>query len=314
MITPKYTFLLPAFKAKFFAEALESIKNQTYTDFICIVSDDCSPENLKAIYDEVVGLDSRFTFRRNPENMGSKSLVSHWNMLVDMCETEFLIMASDDDVYEPNFLEEIDKLTVKYPEVDLFRGRVKSIDEDGELLIHDACYPEYMDQAHFFRMNIVSNFITCESCYCYKTKRLNEQGRYVDFPIAWFSDDATHIMMAKNGCVSTNKPIFGFRQSNLSISNTFDNVVDARKKVEASMLFYQWICNEKEKINNNEEKKLKHIALLHYKDRVVRNVINNLQKCERKDFLFLVKQCCHELGLSLPIMYYYWWRNHRWII
>ena len=29
----KYTFLLPAYKAKYLKEALDSIKNQTYTDF-----------------------------------------------------------------------------------------------------------------------------------------------------------------------------------------------------------------------------------------------------------------------------------------
>ena len=95
----KYTFLLPAYKPQFLEEALLSIKNQTYTDFCVIVSDDCSPFELKPIYDKVCAGDSRFSYRRNEENMGGKSLVSHWNLLVEMCETEWLIMASDDDVY-----------------------------------------------------------------------------------------------------------------------------------------------------------------------------------------------------------------------
>ena len=109
---PKYTFLLPAYKGRFLNEMLRSIQGQTYTDFKVIISDDCSPENLKIICEPYLQ-DSRFTYRCNQENMGSKSLVSHWNLLVDMCDTEYLIMASDDDVYEPQFLEEIDKLTVK---------------------------------------------------------------------------------------------------------------------------------------------------------------------------------------------------------
>ena len=137
---PRYTFLLPAFKAAYFREALESIKNQTYRDFKVIVSDDCSPEGeqLHQIYEAVVMNDNpnnreqhtsscqklselslipdaRFTFRRNAENMGSKSLVSHWNLLVDLCDTDYLIMASDDDIYEPTFLEEINALVEKYP-------------------------------------------------------------------------------------------------------------------------------------------------------------------------------------------------------
>ena len=104
MISTKYTFLLPAYKVTFFEKALFSIKNQTFKNFKVIVSDDCSPENLRSVYDRVVGDDTRFVYRRNEVNIGSKSLVSHWNLLVDMCDTEFLIMASDDDVYDLNFL------------------------------------------------------------------------------------------------------------------------------------------------------------------------------------------------------------------
>ena len=107
----KYTFLLPAYKAKYFEKVLLSIKNQNYKDFNLIVSDDCSPADIKSIYDRIVGDDSRFVYRRNDVNMGGKSLVSHWNLLVDLCNTEFFIMASDDDIYEPIFLDEIDKLS-----------------------------------------------------------------------------------------------------------------------------------------------------------------------------------------------------------
>lgn len=59
--------------------------------------------------------------------MGGKSLVSHWNLLIDMCDTEYLIMVSDDDVYDSRFLEEMDKLVTRYPMVDLFRSRVRGI-------------------------------------------------------------------------------------------------------------------------------------------------------------------------------------------
>ena len=51
----KYTFLLPAFKPAFFEEALRSIKSQTYSDFKVLVSDDCSPHDLKFIYNKVCG-------------------------------------------------------------------------------------------------------------------------------------------------------------------------------------------------------------------------------------------------------------------
>ena len=51
----KYTFLLPAYKPNFLEEALRSIKDQTYSDFKVLVSDDCSPHDLKSIYNKVCG-------------------------------------------------------------------------------------------------------------------------------------------------------------------------------------------------------------------------------------------------------------------
>lgn len=49
----KYTFLVPAYKAEFFEDALLSMARQTYKNYKIIVSDDCSPENLKGIYNKV---------------------------------------------------------------------------------------------------------------------------------------------------------------------------------------------------------------------------------------------------------------------
>ena len=138
----KYTFLLPAYKGRFLDEMLRSIQGQTHTDFKVIISDDCSPEDLRSICEPYLA-DSRFTYRRNEENMGGKSLVAHWNLLVSMCDTEFLILASDDDVYEPQFLEEIDRLTLKYPDADLFRARIRIVDENRKKLQTDIEFNEF---------------------------------------------------------------------------------------------------------------------------------------------------------------------------
>ena len=182
MNNTKYTFLLPAYKARFFEEALLSIKNQTYTDFKVIVSDDCSPEDLKSIYDKVCADDPRFTFRRNEENMGSKSLVSHWNMLVDICDTEWFIMAGDDDVYERAFLEEMDKLQVKYPNVDLLHARVNLIDKNGDVVRMDALYEEYVEQIAFISQFNYYRHIECIGNPIFRRVSVNIINGFPDFP------------------------------------------------------------------------------------------------------------------------------------
>ena len=103
----KYTFLIPAYKAEFLHEALSSIQNQTYKNFSVIISNDKSPQDLQSIIFPFLS-DERFSYRENTTNMGRNNLVSHWNLLVDLCNTEYLIMGSDDDVYDVHFLEEIE--------------------------------------------------------------------------------------------------------------------------------------------------------------------------------------------------------------
>lgn len=236
----KYTFLLPAYKPDFFEEALRSIKSQTFSDFKVLVSDDCSPHDLKLIFDKVCGDDERFNYRRNKENMGGKSLVSHWNLLVDMCDTEYLILASDDDVYEPTFLEEVDKLARKYPEVDLIRARVKLINEKGELLEKEAIYEEKLSELEFISQLYGNHYIKCIANFVFKTKPLVQEGGFVDFPLAWHSDSATAIMMSRNGVANTRDEQFSFRSSEINISYGKNSKRSSYGKIKATMLYDVW--------------------------------------------------------------------------
>ena len=68
----KYSFVLPAYKAHYLKEAIESILNQTYTDFELVVVDDASPQNLSAIVGQFN--DPRLKFYTNKENIGGKVL------------------------------------------------------------------------------------------------------------------------------------------------------------------------------------------------------------------------------------------------
>lgn len=239
----KYTFLLPAYKGRFLDEMLHSIQNQTYTDFKIIISDDCSPENLKNICEPYLQ-DSRFTFRKNGTNMGGEDLVAHWNLLINMCYTEYLIMASDDDVYAPTFLEEIDKLTKSYPNCNLFHARAHCIDANGEIFKDDALYEEYVNQLDYLEQVDYYNHIECMANYVFRTQPLKESGGFVDFPLAWGSDMATCNVLARNGVTNTKNILFYFRMSGLNISSQpISNKAITRKKFEACCLYDDFMTN-----------------------------------------------------------------------
>lgn len=303
----KYTFLLPAFKGRFLDEMLRSIQGQTYRDFKVIISDDCSPEDLRSICEPYLA-DPRFTYRRNAENMGSKSLVSHWNMLVDMCDTEFLIMASDDDVYSSIFLEEIDQLTINYPEVNLFRARMEIIDESGNLMVREPVFQSFFDRSHFFYQYYTSNMLTCEANYIYKALELKQKGGYVEFPLAWYTDDATHLMMAEKGCAISSDVLFSYRDSQLSISNKWGIESDSVYKIEASLNFWKWINEYVKQISEENESQLISITAKKCKDKICNNITTFMQFLKMNHFLHYITPCTKELGMSKIVLSYYWIR------
>ena len=235
----KYTFLLPAYKGRFLNEMLQSIQSQTYKDFKVIISDDCSPEDLKTICEPYLQ-DPRFTYRRNIENMGGKSLVSHWNMLVEMCDTEWLIMASDDDIYDLRFLEQIDCLTTKYPIVDLLRAKMCYINQEGRMKRIDMLLHEYESQIEFIHDNFCSDRLTCIANYVFRTCKLKAIGGFVDFPLAWGSDQATCMQMAANGVANTHDSLLSFRLSGMNIT-TKENSQIAKQKVYAVLALDLWM-------------------------------------------------------------------------
>lgn len=290
----KYAFLLPAYKGQFLDEMLQSIQGQTYTDFKVIISDDCSPEDLRSICEPYLS-DSRFSYRRNKENIGSKSLVAHWNLLVEMCDTDYFIMASDDDVYEPQFLEEIDALVQKYPDVDLFRARLNNINERGEITRKEGYSKELLNNESFMIRLYDTDFPGGEPTYCYRTKTLVENGMFVDFQLAWFSDDATNIIMSKNGCAVTREILFNFRTSDLHITSQWGNPIDSTKKMVATFSFYKWMNSYMTQYAETDAKN-EIIRRYHYK--VHTNVQSYIYHCRPADFIKFVFQCPNDIGLS----------------
>lgn len=304
----KYTFLLPAYKPDFFKEALDSILGQTYKDFNLIILDDCSPYDLKSIVDKYK--DSRITFHRNEENMGGKNLVSCWNKLLSYAEGEYIILASDDDVYELNFLEEMDKLAQKYPEVDLLRARVRRIDDKGEILAEDALYKEHGDSIDYIYQKHFNNGITCMACFVFKTEALKSEGGFEYLPVAWHSDDASSLKVCKNGIANSSQILFNFRTSSVNISGRKITSKDALEKAKATLLydsffhkFINEIKSEKSPLKPIQERKI-NFAQKHHDDFSYTMSRTYATLCNIKDFWKLNKYVPQKMRLKF-ILYYF---------
>lgn len=240
-MSPKYSFVLPAYKATYLHEAIDSILNQTYKDFELIVVNDASPEDLTTIVNSYH--DERIQYYINEKNIGGTDLVAQWNHCITYATGEYLILASDDDVYHPNYLERMDVLVNKYPEVNIFRPRVQLVNSCGDVIERLECLEgkgEIIPQPIFANLIYNRQLINGIPFYIFKRQSLKDLGGFIDFPLAWFSDDATAIQMAKNGIAILDEVLFFFRQSDLSISCSLNSPSALYGKLQATESFYRW--------------------------------------------------------------------------
>ena len=233
----KFSFFLPAYKAKFLDDTIKSIISQSYADWELVIVNDCSPEDIERIiapYQE----DSRVKYFENPENKGGHDLVSFWNSFIPICEGEFIIFASDDDVYEASFLFEMRYLSDKYPNCNLLHCRTRFIDEYGQVIQMVQPSLEYESQIDFIYQKLIWGRKLTLQEYCFKRKVLEENGGIINFPLAWYSDNATTFTMASGGVAYSSKCLFNFRLSNINISGQEKKCF---QKTEAMKRYVKWL-------------------------------------------------------------------------
>lgn len=258
----KYSFVLPAYKATFFKEALDSILSQTYKEFELIIVNDASPEDLDSIVASYS--DPRIRYYKNEKNIGGKDLVAQWNHCLEYALGDYIILASDDDVYHQEYLEKMDVLVNKYPEVNVFRPRVQYIDENGKITGIFGCIAEKVSwMEYWYYWEHVGSSI---GHIIFNRTKLIENGGFVNFPMGWGSDDATILMMGKNGICFESEILYSFRNSGQNISSALNSYNSLVRKIEAREKFYIWL---KKQINDSHintaienyyrEKSIKHI-------------------------------------------------------
>jgi glycosyltransferase involved in cell wall biosynthesis len=121
---------------RFLRECLDSIQQQSWTDFELIIVDDCSTDaSVEVIRRWIASERPDTTLLALPENLGVSGSL---NAAIREARGEFVIRVSTDDVWEPTLLQELvarfDALPPQYGAVYADASR---IDEDGNRLSGD---------------------------------------------------------------------------------------------------------------------------------------------------------------------------------
>lgn len=95
--------LLPSYNhEKYIGETIESVLNQTFSDFEFIIIGDCSPDNSVEIIKKYVDKDDRIKFYIHDKNMG---IAKTENELIDLAKGKYIAFLNSDDVWHESKLE-----------------------------------------------------------------------------------------------------------------------------------------------------------------------------------------------------------------
>ena len=244
----KFSITIPTYKSKFLQEAIESVVSQTYEDWELIIVDDCSPENIKSIVAPYLS-DKRIQYYRNEKNCGAENVVNNWNICLSYCTGDYVICIGDDDRLLPNCLEELIKVSSKFPGLNVYHIQTEIIDEKGQLkeTLEERPERESAIRMMMRRWHGQQQFI---GDFCYKREHLIACGGYFFLPYAWGSDDITAFRAAmEKGIANTITPGFQYRVNDYSISLSHYE----EKKVDAVIKHEEWFCQVLQTIGEKED-------------------------------------------------------------
>jgi glycosyltransferase involved in cell wall biosynthesis len=140
MSVPKVSVLIPAYNAeKYLGEAIDSILNQTFTDFECIMIDDCSTDNTWKIIQKYAKKDSRIVGVKNEKNLG---IAGNLNKAISLSKGKYLArMDADDWAYPERFEKQVQFLDT-HIEVGIVGGAMEVRDETLEKVLYVRSYAQ----------------------------------------------------------------------------------------------------------------------------------------------------------------------------
>jgi len=165
----KITILLATFnRAHLILETLESIKNQTYTHFECLITDDNSTDETEAVVNAFIATDFRFFYFKKPKKF-PQGLSATRNFGLDLAEkrkAEYIQFFDDDDIMHPQKLElqihpfiankNLDLTICKYRKF----GIQETIEFNLDLADDNSCRIVFKDLFKAFYLNI-ANINSC---------------------------------------------------------------------------------------------------------------------------------------------------------
>ncbi|MDO4496762.1 MAG: glycosyltransferase family 2 protein [Bacteroidales bacterium] len=237
----KVSVISPVYNVAPYIEAcIESIKQQTFTDFEVLFIDDHSPDNSIEVARRAAEGDSRFRFLTTPHN-GGPGLAR--NLGIEQAQGQYIAFIDSDDAWQPTFLEKLvsqadaHNADLTYCQLQYCGGA-----NDGKVFrnpVLEAGEFSLEKKQYFLR-----HFVTFSVCFLFRRSFLVENN--LRFPLLRNSED-THfltcclLLSERMACVDDPLYIYMIRSNSLSTGknpNRYKQRLAAAKALRKAYLSY----------------------------------------------------------------------------
>lgn len=201
----RLAIVIPAWRARHFAAALDSLRNQTDRRFRLYIGDDGSPDDLRSIVDaHTAGLD--VVYHRFPANLGGADLVGHWHRCIALTRGEpWLWLFSDDDIAGPGCVAAFHRqFEADIGGTRLLRFNLVIIDEHNEVVRQPMPHPPRESALDCLAAMLTArDRYWCAPDHLFARAAYEGAGGFVNFPKALHADLATWVLFAGDAPILT---------------------------------------------------------------------------------------------------------------
>ena len=240
----KLAIVIPAYKILYFPQVLESIANQTCKNFNLYIGVDGSQDDFDSViksYSKKISI----THNHFTENLGKKDLVAHWERCINLVKSEeWIWLFSDDDIMESTCVENFYNCLIENEDYHLFHFNVLRINENNDIIENCKPFPDVLNSADFLIGRLKGILSSYALEYVFRKEYFMNNKRFENFDLAWGSDDATWIKIARSKGIKTieDSKVY-WRKSRFNISPNRKNKNIILRKLNSQIQFSQWAIN-----------------------------------------------------------------------
>jgi glycosyltransferase involved in cell wall biosynthesis len=205
------TVIIPIYnRGRMLAQALESLRWQTYKDFVVIVCDDASPENLKEVVDKFTDLKIEYHYYKANAGQFGNAMRG-----VEICQTPFMKFLYSDDLLFPTALEKQVKALQEVPNAAVCLGEYIEFEEfsaQKKISLYKSIFPyipEPRTDKQWARLEEYSGFIP--SACMYRAELFRYLGGF-NAALPGIGDWEIYVALSyKYPVVATNEPVCAMR-------------------------------------------------------------------------------------------------------